>query len=159
MMMGLKPIQQVLDSYHFYDAKRGGGRWVGKYYGKGGERYGDPLNDHSHAATVRQLLRFYLMLEQHKLVSPEASQTMLDIMATPDIPADDIKFVKGLSGRDVQIIRKWGTWEDWLHDTAVVTGLDRRYILVALTHHPRGDEYLVDYAVAVDDLMMRAAGK
>ena len=160
MTMGLKPIQKVLDSYHFYDASKGGGLWVGKYYGKGGERYGDPLNDHSHAATVRQLLRFYLLLEQHRLVSPQASQTMLDIMATPDVPADDIKFVKGLAGRDVQIIRKWGSWEDWLHDTAVVTGPDRCYIVVALTHNPRGDDYLVDFSQAVDDLMGGAmAGK
>lgn len=157
--MGLKAIQQVLDSHHFYDASRGGGLWVGKYYGQGGERYGDPLNNHSHAATVRQLLRFYLLLEQRKLVSPAASQTMLDIFAMPDIPADDIKFVKGLAGRNVRIIRKWGSWEDWLHDTAIVTGPGRCYIMVALTHHPRGDEYLVDFAGAVDDLMIRNAAK
>jgi|SRR5665213_70436 len=151
--MGLKQIQQVLGAYHFYDASRGGGLWMGKFYGQGGERYGDPVADNSHAATVRQLLRFYLLLEQKKLVSPAASQTMLDIFATPDIPADDIKFVKGLAGRDVQIIRKWGSWEDWLHDTAIITGPGRHYILVALTHHPRGDDYLVDLAAAVDDLM------
>jgi hypothetical protein len=30
---------------------------------------------------------------------------------------------------------------------------------VALTHHPRGDEYLVDFAGAVDDLMIRSASK
>jgi beta-lactamase class A len=155
--MGLKAIQQVLDSYHFYDASRGGGLWVGKYYGKGGERYGDPVCDHSHAATVRQLLRFYLMLEQGKLVSPAASKTMLEIFATPDVPADDIKFVKGLAGRDVQILRKWGSWEDWLHDTAMISGPGRDYIVVALTNHPKGDEYLVDFAVAVDDLMILEA--
>ena len=75
--MGLKEIQKVLDSYHFYDASRGGGLWVGKYYGQGGERYGDPVGDNSHAATVRQLLRYYLLLEQGKLVSPAASKRML----------------------------------------------------------------------------------
>ena len=153
--MGLKPIQQVLDSYHFYDASRGGGIWVGKYYGKVGERYGDPVADNSHAVTVRQALRFYLLLEQRKLVSPAASQTMLDILATPDVPADDIKFVKGLAGRDVKILRKWGSWEDWYHDTAIITGPDRCYVLIGLTQHPRGDEYLVDLAVAVDDLMIQ----
>ena len=42
---------------------------------------------------------------------------------------DDIKFVHGLAGRDVQIIRKWGSWEDWLHDSAVITGGGRHYIL------------------------------
>jgi beta-lactamase class A len=150
--MGLRQIQQVLNSYHFYDTNHGGGIWVGRHYGGGGERIGDPLSDNSHAATVRQLLRFYLLLEQGKLVSPEASKTMREIFASPDIPHDDIKFVKGLEGRDVQIIRKWGTWEDWYHDAAVITGPGRHYILVALTHHPKGDEYLVELAKAVDDL-------
>jgi beta-lactamase class A len=154
--MGLKEIQQVLNAYHFYDANHGGGIWVGKHYGKGDERYGDPVGDNSHAATVRQLLRYYLMLEQGKLVSPEASKTMREIFESPDIPHDDIKFVKALVGRNVQIIRKWGSWQDWLHDTAEITGPNRRYILVALTKHPKGDEYLFDLARAVDDLM---AGK
>jgi len=153
--LGLKEIQAVLDSYHFYDQAHGGGLWVGKHYGEGTERYGDPIADHSHAATVRQLLRFYLLLEQGKLVSPAASKTMLELFASPDIPHDDIKFVKALAPRHVQILRKWGSWQNWLHDTADVTGPGRHYVLVAMTNHPRGDEYLVDLATAVDDLMQR----
>jgi len=152
--LGLKQIQAVINSYHLYDTNHGGGIWIGKHYGKGDERYGDPVGNNSHAATVRQLLRYFLMLEQGKLVSPAASRTMREIFDSPDIPHDDIKFVKGLAGRDVQIIRKWGTWQDWLHDSAVVTGGGRHYIIVALTKHPKGDEYLVELAKAVDDLMM-----
>ena len=114
--LGLKPIQAVLDTYHFYDPNHGGGIWVGKHYGQSDERIGSPVGDNSHAATVRQLLRFFLLLEQGKLVSPAASKTIREIFASPDIPPDDIKFVKGLAGRDVQIIRKWGSWEDWQHD-------------------------------------------
>jgi hypothetical protein len=53
----------------------------------------------------------------------------------------------------VQLIRKWGSWEDWRHDSAVVTGGGRHYILVALTKHPKGDEYLAALAQGVDDLM------
>jgi beta-lactamase class A len=151
--LGLRQIQEVLNSYHFYDTNHGGGIWMGRHYGGGGERIGDPLSDNSHAATVRQLLRYFLLLEQGKLVSPEASKTMREIFASPDIPHDNIKFVKGLAGRNVQIIRKWGTWEDWFHDCAVVTGPGRHYILVALTHHPKGDEYLVELAKALDDLV------
>lgn len=154
--MGLRQIQGVLNSYHFYDTNHGGGIWVGKHYGGGGERIGDPLSDNSHAATVRQLLRYFLLLEQGKLVSPAASKTLRAIFASPDLPHDPIKFVKGLAGRDVQIIRKWGTWENWFHDTAVITGPGRHYILVALTRHPKGDDYLVALAKAVDDLL--AAG-
>jgi beta-lactamase class A len=156
--MGLRQIQEVLNSYHFYDTNHGGGIWVGRHYGGGGERIGDPLSDNSHAATVRQLLRFYLLLEQGKLVSPAASRTMREIFASPDIPHDDIKFVKGLAGRDVQIIRKWGTWENWFHDSAVITAPGRHYILVAMTHHPKGDPYLVGLAQAVDDLMVPQGG-
>lgn len=153
--LGLKRIQAVLDSYGFYDAAHGGGLWVGKHYGEGSERYGDPIADHSHAATVRQLLRFYLLLEQHKLVSAAASQTMREIFMSPDIPHIHDKFVKGLAGRDVQVLRKAGWWQDWLHDTAIVTGAGRHYIIVAMTHHPRGDDYLTEFAAAVDDLLAR----
>ncbi|HEX3798235.1 MAG TPA: serine hydrolase [Verrucomicrobiae bacterium] len=151
--LGLKEIQRVLQQYNLYDANHGGGIWVGKHYGVTGERYPDPVGNNSHAATVRQLLRYFLMLEQGKLVSPAASKTMREIFLSPDIPADDIKFVKGLDGRGLEIIRKWGSWEDWLHDSAVITGPGRHYILAALTKTPKGDEYLVDLSKAVDDLM------
>jgi beta-lactamase class A len=153
--MGLREIQQVLDSYGFYDASRGGGIWVGKHYGANSERIGDPVADHSHAATVRQLLRFYQLLLAGKLVSPAASKTMLEIFDSPDIPHDDIKFVRGLAGRNVHVLRKWGSWEDYLHDSAIVEGPGRKYVIVALTHHPKGDEYLEELAKGVDDLMMR----
>lgn len=151
--LGLKQIQAVLNAHHFYDPGHGGGIWVGKHYGKGGERFGDPVGDNSHAATVRQLLRYYLLLEQGKLISPAASKAMRGIFESLDIPHDNIKFVKALRDRDVQVIRKWGSWEDWRHDTAVVIGPRRHYILVALTHHSKGDDYLEDLAGLVDDLM------
>jgi beta-lactamase class A len=151
--LGLKQIQQVLDAQGFYDAKRGGGLWVGKHYGRGEERYGDPVANNSHAATVRQLLRYYLLLEQEKLLSPAASRTMREIFASPDIPHLQDKFVKGLAGRDTQVLRKSGWWENWFHDSAIITGADRHYILVALTHHPQGDAYLTDLARAMDDLL------
>ena len=153
--LGLHAIQQVLGTYGFYDARLGGGRWMGKHYGRGGERFGDPIGDNSHAATVRQLLRFYLMLEQGKLISPAASRTMREIFASPEIPHDPIKFVKGLEGRGLEVLRKWGTWEDWRHDSALVRGPGRHYILVALTHHPKGDDYLTDLARAVDDELLK----
>lgn len=98
-------------------------------------------------------MRYFLWLEQGKLVSPTASKTMREIFASPDIPHDDIKFVKALAGRNLQIIRKWGTWQDWLHDCAIITGPNRHYILVAMTKHSKGDEYLMDLAKAVDDLL------
>ena len=150
--MGLGRIREVLDAYQFYDAACGG-IWVGKHYGLAIERVGSPVRDNSHGATIRQLLRFYLLLEQGQLVSPAASRVMKEIFDSPQIPHDDIKFVKGLAGRGVHILRKWGSWEDWLHDTAIITGAGRHYILAALTHHPQGDDYLTALARAADDLM------
>jgi beta-lactamase class A len=152
-LMGLKQIQQVLNKYNLYDTNHGGGIWVGKHYGVTGERIVDPVGGESHAITVRQVLRYYLWLEQDKLVSPAACKTMRELFASPNLPPDDIKFVKALSDRKVEIIRKWGTWEDWHHDTAVITGPNRRYILVGLTRHSDGDNYLEDLAREVDDLM------
>ena len=149
--IGLREIQQIMNDYGFYDATRGGGLWVGKHYGPNSERIGDPVADHSHAATVRQLLRFYWLLDNGQLVSPAASKKMRELFLSPAIPHDDHKFVKALAGRDVTLLRKWGSWQDWLHDSAVITGPGRHYVLVGLTHHPRGDEYLVDLARGVDD--------
>jgi len=154
--MGLREIQQVLNEQGFYDAARGGGLWVGKHYGPNSERIGDPVADHSHAATVRQLLRFYWLLDSGRLVSPAASRTMRELFLSPDIPHDDHKFVRALAGRGVTILRKWGSWQDYLHDTALVEGPGRRYVLVALTHHANGDAYLEDLASAVDDAMADA---
>lgn len=152
-LLGLKAIQQVLDGHGLYDAARGGRLWMGKHYGQGTERYPDPVGGHSHAATVRQLLRYYLLLEQGRLVSPAASAAMRGIFASPDIDHVPDKFVKGLKGRDAQVLRKAGWWEEWFLDTAVVTGGGRHYIVAAMTRHPAGDAYLVEFAAAVDDLL------
>jgi beta-lactamase class A len=151
--IGLKKVQEVINSYDLYNADHGGGIWVGKHYGKDTEKYPDPVGHNSHAATVRQLMRYWLWLEQGKLVSPAASKKMREIFASPSLEADDIKFVKGLKGRDVQIVRKWGSWDKWYHDTAIVTGPGRHYILVAMTQHEKGDDYLEALAPRVDDLM------
>lgn len=154
-LLGLTPIQDALNAEGFYDAAHGGGIWLGKHYGKSDERIVDPVGKNSHAATVRQLLRFYLRLEQGTLVSAEASRTMREIFADPSIPHIDDKFVRGLAGRPVEVRRKAGWWEAWVHDTAVVTGEGRHYILVALTQNKNkaGEPYLIDLAAGVDDLL------
>ena len=157
--LGLKNIQRVLDSHGLYDAAHGGGLWVGKHYGKADERYGDPVGNNSHAATVRALLRFYLLLEQDRLVSPAASAAMRAIFASPDIPHIDDKFVRGLAGRNAELRRKSGWWEDWFLDSAVVTGGGRHYLIVAMTHHRQGDAYLSEFAAAVDDLLTASTPK
>ncbi len=162
--LGFQAIADVLTSpqYQLYDPLHGGGLWMGKHYAKGDIRNRDPLAGESHAATVRQLLRYYLMLEQGRLVSPQASKTMREIFQSPDIQHLNSKTVLALTGRDLQIIRKSGTWSDWYADSAVITGPDgRHYILAVLTHTPAnpdhdppraiGNEYIVTLARRIDD--------
>ena len=155
--LGLELIQTVLTQAGLYDTNHGGGIWVGKHYGITGERRGDPLGDLSHAITVRQVLRFYLWLDQGRLVSPQASGVMREIFASPAIPHREDKFVRGLAGRPLTILRKAGWWEDWFHDSALITGPGRHYVLVAQTRHPNGEDYLRGLAAAVDDLMAAPA--
>jgi beta-lactamase class A len=149
--LGLQNVQGTLNRLGFYDELHGGGLWVGRHYGGSEERYGDPVADHSHGATIRQVLRFYLLLEQGRLLSESASTAMQGISDSPAIPHDEIKFVKALAPRGLHLRRKWGTWRDWRHDSAVISGPSRHYILVGLTHHALGDEYLEQLAQAVDD--------
>ncbi len=152
-IVGLQGIADVLTLpfYRLYDPMHGGGLWVGKHYGKSDERLRDPLAGESHAATVRQLLRYYLMLEHGRLVNPEASKVMREIFDSPDLEHLQSKVVLGLADRDVKIRRKSGTWTDWHADTAVVTGEDRHYIIAVLTHHEQGAEYIIDLARSIDD--------
>ncbi|MFM1748554.1 MAG: hypothetical protein RLZZ188_2220 [Verrucomicrobiota bacterium] len=151
--LGIARVQAALDAHGFYDAARGGGIWFGKHYGRDSERVRDPVGGHTHAAAVRQLLRFYLLLEQDRLLSAAASAAMRDVFRSPEIPQVEDRFVKGLAGREREIRRKSGWWEEWSHDTAVVSGGGRHYLLVALTRHPRGTAYLEGLVSAVDDAL------
>jgi hypothetical protein len=154
-LVGLEQIQEILQSkrYHFYDQDHGGGFWCGKHYGIAEPRFGDPVHDHSHGATVRQCLRYYLMLEQGRLVSAAASARIKQIFAAPELEFHNDRFVRGLSGRDVTILRKSGLWEDWHLDTARVQHGERVYVLAGMAYHPKGSEYLTEMAAAVDEAL------
>lgn len=154
-LIGLDQIRAILESdrYRLYDAAHGGGLWCGKHYGPESPRVGDPLRDHSHAATVRQCLRFYLMLEQGRLASAAACARMKLIFAAPELEFDNQAFVRGLRGRRVAVLRKSGEWEDWQLDTARVQHGPRVYLLAGMAHHAQGEEYLARMAAAVDELL------
>ena len=154
-LVGLDQIQKLIESprYHFYDKEHGGGLWCGKHYGVAEPRSGDPLHDHSHGATVRQCLRYYLMLEQGNLVSAPVCAKLKQIFAAPDLEFHNDRFVRGLAGRDVTILRKSGLWEDWHLDTARVQHGDRLYLLAGMTQHAKGEEYLAKMAAAVDEVL------
>jgi len=154
-LVGLKTIQKILqsDRYRLYDRELGGGLWCGKHYGIPEPRTGDPLGGQSHAATVRQCLRFYLMLEQGRLVSPAACRKMEEIFAAPGLEFFNSSFVAGLRGRGASLIRKSGLWEDWHLDTARVRHGERVYLLAGMAHHPGGREYLAALAAEMDEVL------
>ncbi|MCC6358382.1 MAG: C39 family peptidase [Phycisphaerales bacterium] len=154
-LVGLDRIQAMLQSpeFGFYDRVRGG-IWCGKHYGIDQPRTGDPLHDHSHAATVRQCLRFYLLLEQNRLGSPALCDRLRALFAAPWFEFHDDNFVRGLKGRAVEMLRKSGLWEDWHLDTARVSHAGRVYLLAGMTQHPKGQEYLAEMAAAIDSALV-----
>ncbi len=157
-LVGLDFLQEMLtgQKYRLYDAGHGGGIWCGKHYGLDTPRTGDPLDDHSHAVTVRQCLRYYLMLERGDF-GPQASARLREIFRAPELEFHDSNFVTGLTGRDVTMVRKSGLWEDWRLDTARVRHGERVYLLAGATHHPEGGTYLARMAAAVDEILCGAS--
>jgi beta-lactamase class A len=152
--VGMPYLARVLQSprYKLYDPRYNGGLWVGKPYGKAGAWKRDPLHNLSHGATALQTARFLYLLETERLVSPQASRQMKDILSRPAIRH---KFVKGLAQHRPQsrIYRKSGTWRNWHADAAIVERDHRRYIAVALAQDSRGSHWLSRLIVALDDLV------
>jgi beta-lactamase class A len=151
--VGEATLLDILTSprYHFYDAKRGGGLWVGKPYGKAAAYRRDPVAHLSHGATAFQVARFYFLLDRGLLLSPELTQQMKAALGNPGIHH---KFVKGLESRpDLRIYRKSGTWHQFHSDSALVEGRRTRYILVGMADDERGGEWLVRMAAPLNDLV------
>ncbi len=147
-IVGLDYIQELLQSpaYRFYDKEHGGGLWCGKHYGIDSPRTGDPLEDRSHAATVRQCLRYFLLMEQNRLGGPQVSRCLREIFAAPWAEFHDDNFVAGLKHSGLNLIRKNGLWEDWHLDAARIELPDRPLLLAGMVRHPRGPAYLARMA-------------
>jgi beta-lactamase class A len=152
--VGREELLQILQypRFMFYDKKTGGGLWVGKAYAKKGAYRRDPLHNISHGATVFQVARFYYLLETNRLVGPELTRKMKQILSKPAI---EHKFVKGLKARPgVQLHRKSGTWKQFHADSALVEYGPHKYIIVGLAEHPRGGQWLTDLAAPLHDLIV-----
>ena len=142
--IGLAKIERVIlePPYRFYDAKKGGGIWVGSSFGRNGPQNPEPLKDLLQAATVNQVCRFYYLLAYGRLINPERSRQMLKILAFPDLHD---KFVSVLEGEvpGNYLYRKSGDFRIWQSDSILVWDKTwRRYILAALVEHPQGEEIL-----------------
>ena len=155
--VGKEHLAELLQSprYKFYDRERNGGLWVGKEYGKASAWRRDPLHNLSHGATAMQVARFYYFLETDRLVSPELTLDMKEILSKSGI---NHKFVKGLrtAHPDANIYRKSGSWRQYHADSAIVERDGRRYIAVGLAENQAGGQWLTELIVEMDKLIFSA---
>ncbi|ALM07452.1 hypothetical protein SB49_06275 [Sediminicola sp. YIK13] len=151
--VGYEKIEAVMTDpkYEFYDKQLGGGLWVGKRYGGGGDTNREPLKNLSHAATVTQVCRYYYLLANGQLVNEKRSKQMLNIMENPELHH---KFVNTLDqiAPTARLFRKSGSWRTYHSDSILVWGNEpnRRYILVALIDDASGEQIIRDLVKPVE---------
>ncbi|MBE9549921.1 MAG: serine hydrolase [Proteobacteria bacterium] len=154
--VGKEDLLSILQEPEFmlYDREHGGGLWVGKAYSKDLAYRRDPLANLSHGATAIQAARVYYMLLSGKLLGPELSNKMLEILSRPGI---NHKLVKGLREKypDATIYRKSGSWRNYHSDSAMIEVDNHHYLIVGLVEHPDGSQWLTNLAVPILDLLKK----
>jgi len=151
--IGFERLAEILqsDPYRLYDPEYGGGLWVGREYG-GALWKADPTNNITHGASAMQVARFYYLLVTNRLVSPEHTAEMLEILSKPAIKH---KFVKGLEEvrPEAKLHRKSGTWRNFHADSGIVETERGKYIVVVIGEHPEGANDLVRFIRSVESAM------
>ena len=154
--VGYNKIESVMTDpkYMLYDEEHGGGLWVGKRYGGGGDTNREPLKHLSHAASVNKVCRYYYLLANGKLVNYERSKQMLEIMGNPDLHHKFVAVLEKIAPQ-AKLFRKSGTWKTYHSDSILVWGNDtnRRYILVALIDDPRGGQIIKDLVTPIEKVL------
>ncbi|MGB5666767.1 MAG: serine hydrolase [Maribacter sp.] len=156
--VGYEKIAAVMTDpkYEFYDEDYGGGLWVGKRYGGGGNTNREPLKNLSHAASVSQVCRYYYLLANGKLVNEKRSLQMLEIMENPALHH---KFVNTLDqiAPNARLFRKSGSWKTFHSDSILVWGENpnRRYILVALIDDANGEQIIRNLVKPVEKVLIK----
>jgi beta-lactamase class A len=147
-------IQTLQDpKFMLYDPRYNGGLWVGKAYAKAGAYQRDPLHQISHGITAIQVARYYYLLTTVRLVGPELTVKMKEILSQPAI---NHKFVKGLKNHpEAKLYRKSGTWKHFHADSALVEYNGHAYIMVGLAEDPQGGRWLEMLAAPLQDLAVK----
>ena len=160
--VGYNKIESVMTDpkYMLYDEEHGGGLWVGKRYGGGGDTNREPLKHLSHAASVNKVCRYYYLLANGKLVNYERSKQMLEIMGNPDLHHKFVAVLEKIAPQ-AKLFRKSGTWKTYHSDSILVWGTDtnRRYILVALIDDSRGGQIIKDLVTPVEKVLKISKAK
>lgn len=156
--VGFENIERTLtdEDCELYDPEFGGGLWVGKRYAAGGRRYPDPIKGISHAATAEQVCRFYYLLANNALVSPEASMEMREYLVDPELHH---KFVNTLDrlAPHADVYRKSGSWRTYHADSVWVDGPERNYIFTALIDDPNGEQICRELMAVIDQMLQGGA--
>ena len=150
--VGRTELLDILQSprFNFYDRNGDGGLWVGKDYGPAAAYRRDPVSGLSHGATAFQAARFYYKLQNGTLVSPQQTRLMMEALSNPGIKH---KFVRGLKDYPgLELYRKSGSWRDFHADSALVRSKGLAYIMVALSHNPKGSVWLEKLAAPLHEL-------
>ncbi|MCP3871037.1 MAG: serine hydrolase [Gammaproteobacteria bacterium] len=156
-LVGREELLRIVQSPRFmlYDRQYDGGLWVGKAYARQGAYQRDPLNRISHGATAIQGARFYYLLATNRLVGPDLTARMKEMLSRPAI---NHKFVKGLKARPgLKFFRKSGTWKQFHADSMMVEYGHRRFIMVGLAEGARGGQWLERLATPLFDLVVSTA--
>ena len=153
--VGKEYIARVMLSprYRLYDPFHNGGLWAGKDYAAVGAWRRDPMYNLSHGATAMQVARFYYLLQTGRLVSPQASEDMKQILRHSQ---SDHKFLRGIRAirPDAIVYRKAGTWGQAHADGALIERRDgATYIAVGLAEDPLGGEWLKQIIIQMDRLI------
>jgi len=153
--IGLMKIERVIldPRYQFYDAKKGGGIWVGGSFARASAQNPEPLKNLIQAATVDQVCRFYYLLAYGRLINPESSRQMLKILAFPDLHDKFVSVLeKGVPPN--RLYRKSGEFRIWYSDSILVWGQPvKRYILVAMVEHQQGEQILRKLAPLAEQIL------
>jgi beta-lactamase class A len=152
-LMGLKRIGDILLWYCFYMPENGGGIWLGARYPPGGERNPEPIKGLSHAANVMQICRFYYMLANSEIISPERSRQMLEILSRPGLHDKFVSVLEKHVSPD-RLFRKSGDWDVSFSDSVLVCDDGwRKYILAAQIEDKNGERILRDLVPVIEGLL------
>ncbi len=151
--IGLKRIGDVLKWYRFYSPESGGGIWLGAGYPPGGERSPEPIKGLYHAATVVQICRFYYMLANGEIISPERSRQMLEILSRPGLHDKFVSVLEKTVSPE-RLFRKSGDWDVSFSDSVLVCDDGwRKYILAAQIEDKNGEQILRNLVPVIEALL------
>jgi beta-lactamase class A len=159
--IGLSKIQSLLfdPRYRFYDARQGGGIWVGSTFASHGERFPDPMQDLLQAATATQVCRFYYQLAYGKLINTKRSLQMLQVLSNPGLHDKFVSVLEPSISPD-RIFRKNGTFGTTHCDSVLVWGEGwRRYILVGLVEDAQGEKILRELVPLAESVLRQSQAR